>query len=159
MNHNRIRAAVMGGLDGVITLLLVVVGGFQIREAILVLLAGALSMSIAEFASVSAQRDTEVAANPLHSVQEIEKEFNPWDAGISSFLSFAAGGGLMILPLIPSGHHWDSFGWIMGGLLLFLGGVYSSPDQYPFQAFKNGLRLLLLGAVAAGLTYLAGVLL
>ncbi len=156
MHHNRIRAAVMGGLDGVITLLLVVVGGLGIREALLVLVAGALSMGIAEFASVSAQRDAALK-HPILPVESLRKEFNPWDAGISSFLSFAIGGGLMILPLVPHGHHWDSYAWVLGGILLFMGGSYDPDSKY--ANLKGGFRLLALGGMAALITYGLGQLL
>lgn len=67
---NKIRAAVLGANDGIVStagLVLGVAGATTSRDAILIaglagLVAGALSMATGEYVSVSSQRDTESAA-------------------------------------------------------------------------------------------------
>ncbi len=151
MNHNRIRAAIMGGLDGVITLILGIAFNQPVLALLGMLLAGALSMAIAEYASVSAQRD----------VAQDGEQFNPWEAAISSLFSFLLGGAVILLPLIPSGHHWDSFSFVLAGLLVFAGSAFGVGEQVPDESlvWKAGARTTLAAAVAVGISYGVGVLL
>jgi len=99
MNHtklNWLRAGVLGANDGIISisvLLVSIVGILKHEQLIIVgfsgVLAGALSMAIGEYISVSTQRDTEEAA-------DFEQRTNPSHAAFSSFLSFVLGA---VLPL------------------------------------------------------------
>ncbi|MEZ5115205.1 MAG: VIT family protein [Candidatus Nanopelagicales bacterium] len=151
---NRIRAAVLGANDGIVStagLVLGVAGATTSTPAILTaglagLVAGALSMAAGEYVSVSSQRDTEAAAVDREKVElatdpdgelaeladlyqqrglspelahEVAEELtrrdalaahsevelgidpgeyvNPWNAAVSSLLSFTAGA---LLPLL-----------------------------------------------------------
>lgn len=66
---NWLRAAVLGANDGIVSVSAVVVGvagasssvGFILTAGVAALVAGALSMAVGEYVSVSAQRDTERA--------------------------------------------------------------------------------------------------
>lgn len=94
MDHSKLnwlRAGVLGANDGIISVsvvLISVIGILQPPQLLLVgisaIIAGALSMSIGEYVSVSAQKDAEKAhQNKDHT--------NPWHAAISSFLAFLIG--------------------------------------------------------------------
>jgi VIT1/CCC1 family predicted Fe2+/Mn2+ transporter len=66
---NWLRAAVLGANDGIVSVSSVIVGvagasnssGFILTAGIAALVAGALSMAVGEYVSVSTQRDTEKA--------------------------------------------------------------------------------------------------
>src|ERR1700730_2439175 len=84
---NSLRAAVLGANDGVVSvssIILGVAGATSNRTAIFtpgvaVLAAGALSMAVGEYVSVSSQRDTErayIAEEKWHLEHHSEEEFN-----------------------------------------------------------------------------------
>lgn len=84
---NSLRAAVLGANDGIVSvssLILGVAGATSNRTAIFTaglagLAAGALSMAVGEYVSVSSQRDTErayIAAEKLHLEHNAEEEFD-----------------------------------------------------------------------------------
>lgn len=94
MNNSRLnwlRAGVLGANDGIISVSVVLVSviGLMTADKVLlvglsVILAGALSMAVGEYVSVSAQKDAERA----HNAAELT---NPFHAALSSFLAFVAG--------------------------------------------------------------------
>lgn len=94
---NWLRAGVLGANDGIISvavLLVSIVGVLSHDKMIVVgvsgIFAGAMSMAIGEYISVSAQRDAEIANHsPEHT--------NPIHAAISSFAAFVSGA---IIPLL-----------------------------------------------------------
>lgn len=79
---NWLRAAVLGANDGVVSVASIVVGvaaaantiGFIVTAGVAGLVAGALSMAVGEYVSVSAQRDTEKA---LLAKERYELEHEP----------------------------------------------------------------------------------
>jgi VIT1/CCC1 family predicted Fe2+/Mn2+ transporter len=79
---NWLRAAVLGANDGVVSVASIVVGvaaatnsaGFILTAGVAGLVAGALSMAVGEYVSVSAQRDTEKA---LLEKERFELEHEP----------------------------------------------------------------------------------
>ena len=94
---NWLRAGVLGANDGIISVAVVlvsIVGVLSHDKLILVgisaIFAGAISMAIGEYISVSAQRDAEIANNSAEHT-------NPIHAAISSFASFVSGA---IIPLL-----------------------------------------------------------
>ncbi len=99
MDHSKLnwlRAGVLGANDGIISvsvILISVIGILRVEQILLVgvsaIIAGALSMSIGEYVSVSAQKDAEKA-------WEQENITNPWHAAVSSFLAFLTGA---VIPL------------------------------------------------------------
>jgi predicted membrane protein (TIGR00267 family) len=113
---NWLRAAVLGANDGIVSVAALIVGvasAFSDERTLLVtgtagLLAGALSMSLGEYISVSTQRDLEKAhhgmsqehMNDPEGVNHEEGEFtNPWEAALASALSFSVGGLVPLLAL------------------------------------------------------------
>ncbi len=79
---NWLRAAVLGANDGIVSVSAVIVGvagasssrGFVLTAGVAALVAGALSMAVGEYVSVSSQRDTEKA---LIDTERMELELAP----------------------------------------------------------------------------------
>jgi VIT1/CCC1 family predicted Fe2+/Mn2+ transporter len=84
---------------------------------------------------------------------------SPWGAAIFSFLSFAAGALVPLLPfLILAGDRALLVSICVTALALF--GVGASISLFTGRsALRDGLRMLAIGALAGGLTYAIGRLL
>lgn len=105
----------------------------------------------------------EVHADPtlavkVHIAQELgvnpDEQPSPWVAGASSFLCFAIGA---LIPLIPYLLGFDSLvaGLAAGGVGLFIAGAVAS--RFTTRSWwLGGLRQLGFGAIAAVATYLVG---
>lgn len=107
----------------------------------------------------------EVHANPelavkVHIAQElgvdVDEQPSPWVAAISSFLCFAAGG---VVPLVPFllGYSSLALGLLVGAVGLFTVGALTSRFTTRTWWF-SGIRQLFFGAIAAGATYVVGAL-
>ena len=109
--------------------------------------------------SVAAQlsSDPETALR-LHVVAELglnpSEKPSPWVAAVSSFVTFAVGA---VIPLLPYLLGFSSLAaaLVCGGVGLFLAGALSSKFT-PRPWWWAALRQLLFGAAAAGVTYLIG---
>ena len=108
---------------------------------------------------------TAVHANPtealrVHAQEELgvvpDQQPSPWTAAISSFVCFAIGA---LIPLVPylagASVLWPSL--VGGGVGLFLAGALVARFTRR-RWWASGLRQLLLGGAAAGATYLIGLL-
>ena len=86
-----------------------------------------------------------------------EEQPSPWTAAISSFICFAVGALIPVLPyLFGATVLWPSL--VAGGVGLFLAGALVA--RFTRRSWwLSGTRQLLLGAAAAGATYLIGSLL
>ena len=101
---NWLRAAVLGANDGIVSVSGVLIGVASAgadQAAILLagvaaIVAGAVSMAGGEYASVSAQRDTELA----HGRTKENSSAHPWAAAWSSFVAFSAGAFLPFLAMV-----------------------------------------------------------
>jgi VIT1/CCC1 family predicted Fe2+/Mn2+ transporter len=95
----------------------------------------------------------------IHAQEELgvdpHDQPSPWTAAISSFICFSLGALVPLLPyllgatvLLPA--------LIAGGFGLFLAGALVS--RFTHRAWwTSGLRQLVLGSAAAGITYLIGM--
>ena len=94
----------------------------------------------------------------VHAQEELgvvpDEQPSPWTAALSSFVCFALGAVVPLLPyLLGRPHLWLALG--AGGVGLFAAGVLVARfTGRPW--WRSGLRQLLLGAAAAGITYLVG---
>jgi VIT1/CCC1 family predicted Fe2+/Mn2+ transporter len=195
-----LRAAVFGAMDGLVTntaLVAGVGGGGAGSHAVVLsgvagLAAGAISMALGEYTSVSTQNEQldlevakerrELASNPvgeqvelaqlwedrgleperalrMHTLNELgldpDDKPSPWTAAISSFLCFAIGALIPLLPfLLGAPRLWLAL--LCGGVGLVAAGALSARFT-PRPWWSAGLRQLLFGAVAAGATYLIGM--
>lgn len=118
-----------------------------------------LTRPTAEAVAREVHADPELAVK-VHVGQELgvdpDEQPSPWTAAISSFLCFALGG---IIPLVP---------FLLGSSSLVLGLVVGAVGLFALGALTSrfttrrwwlaGLRQLMFGAIAAGATYLVGML-
>ncbi len=104
--------------------------------------------------------------NPTQALDTLAREelgINPddlvseWGASISSFVSFAIGASIPLIPFIFGGTHYNLF--ISIGLtavaLFTIGASLTFFTQR--NALWSGLRTLLIGIAAGGITYLVGM--
>jgi VIT1/CCC1 family predicted Fe2+/Mn2+ transporter len=105
------------------------------------------------------QRNPEEALR-VHAQEELGVDPNetpsPWVAAISSFLCFSVGAAIPLLPyLVGLENLWLALA--SGGLGLFVAGAIVSRFTQR-RWWTNGLRQLVLGALAAAATYAIGTL-
>jgi VIT1/CCC1 family predicted Fe2+/Mn2+ transporter len=116
-----------------------------------------LSSDLADQVAAEVSKDPELALR-IHAQQElgvvIDELPKPWTAAISSFICFSIGALVPLLPyLFGSTALWPALA--VGGLGLFAAGVIVS--RFTGRSWwLNGGRQLVLGALAAGATYLVG---
>lgn len=104
-------------------------------------------------------------SNPHRALDTLAKEElglnvdelgSPWGAAFFSFISFAKGAFIPLLPFFiwkeNTGLHWTL---ILSGISLFVIGASLSLFTGR-RGFYSGLRMLAIGAVAGGITYLIG---
>ena len=118
-----------------------------------------LTQTTAEAVAREVHADPELALK-VHVTQELgvdpDEQPSPWTAAISSFLCFALGG---IVPLVPFllGSASLAVGLLVGAVGLFgVGAVTSRFTDKPW--WLAGARQLAFGAIAAGATYVVGML-
>ena len=129
----------------------------ELAELIEMLRARGVDEHLARKVAVQLSRDPETALR-LHVIAEIglspEDKPSPRVAAVSSFLTFGTGALLPLLPyLLGMPVLWAAL--LSGGLGLLLAGALSSRFT-PRPWWYAGLRQLLFGAAAAGVTYLIG---
>jgi VIT1/CCC1 family predicted Fe2+/Mn2+ transporter len=133
----------------------------QAEQAELAQMYQRMGLSEATAAAMAAEvhRNPDLAVK-VHITQELgvdpDEQPSPWTAAISSFLCFAVGA---LLPLIPFllGHDSLAAGLLVGAVGLFVAGALVA--RFTTRSWWwNGLRQLLFGAIAAAATYLVGML-
>lgn len=207
-----LRAAVFGGMDGLVTntALVAGVGAVVSSDTVLLagvagLVAGAVSMALGEYTSVSTQNEQldleiskerhELRVHPVEERAEMvamwrsrgldgglaeqvaaqlardpelelreharaelgldpDEKPSPWTAAWLSFVCFALGALIPLLPYLAGlAEVWAAVA--LGGVGLFFAGVLSARfTARPW--WSGGLRQLTMGLLAAGLTYLIG---
>jgi VIT1/CCC1 family predicted Fe2+/Mn2+ transporter len=109
-----------------------------------------------------------IVANPSTAIDTLAREElgldpselgSPWVAAITSFVAFVIGASVPVLPyLLTSG--WAA--WITSALLscVALFGVGALISIFTARgAFMSGMRMLVIGLLASGITYFVGWLL
>jgi vacuolar iron transporter family protein len=118
-----------------------------------------LSRATAEAVAAEIHANPELALK-VHVTQELgvdpDEQPSPWIAAVSSFLCFAVGGLVPLLPFLL-GSSSLAVGLLVGGIGLFLLGTVTSRFTGKPWWFA-GLRQLMFGVIAAGATYLVGSL-
>jgi vacuolar iron transporter family protein len=118
-----------------------------------------LSRATAEAMAREVHADPELAVK-VHVAQElgvdIDEQPSPWIAAVSSFLCFALGGVIPLLPFLL-GSSSLLLGLLVGAVGLFAVGALTS--RFTTRGWLvSGLRQLGFGALAAGATYMVGSL-
>lgn len=170
---NNLRAAVLGANDGLasnLCLMMGVAGGGASMTTILLtgiagLVAGASSMALGEWLSVTnarelaiSQLDREIGARvPNVQHPSLAATGGARSAAAFSFSLFALGALIPLLPFCALVPAWRITGCIVLSVAaLFLLGVATSLFNARSALF-SGLRQVLIGAAAAGVTYAIGL--
>jgi VIT1/CCC1 family predicted Fe2+/Mn2+ transporter len=129
----------------------------ELAELVQMLRARGVEEPLAQEVAVQLSRDPDTALR-LHVVAELglnpEDKPSPRVAAVSSLLTFAVGAAIPLLPyLFGFSLLWVAL--VCGGLGLLVAGAISSRFT-PRPWWYAGLRQLLFGAAAAGITYLIG---
>ncbi|MGY1609072.1 MULTISPECIES: VIT1/CCC1 transporter family protein [unclassified Geodermatophilus] len=131
--------------------------GGELAELVEMMRARGVDADLARQVAVQLHRDPDTALR-LHVVAELglnpADKPSPWTAAVSSFLTFATGAVVPLLPFLFG----FSLLWVAllcGGIGLFAAGALSSRFT-PRAWWYAGLRQLLFGALAAGITYAVG---
>lgn len=160
-----LRAGVFGVNDGLVSnlaLVMGVVGGTGPDEQLVVLTglaglaAGSLSMAAGEWISVRNQ--LELLEGRAGTEEDLTALGTAWRAALSSFLLFAAGAALPVLPFVlGSGPPALVAALVLPGVALFtVGAALSVLTGRP--ALASGLRQLAIGAAATAVTFALGTL-
>lgn len=107
---NWLRASVMGANDGIVSTAAMVVGvagaavsdGALLAAGVSATIAGALSMGVGEYVSVSSQRDAVIAHGQAALGIDAHELTNPWHAAWASMVAFAAGALIPLLAILLS---------------------------------------------------------
>jgi VIT1/CCC1 family predicted Fe2+/Mn2+ transporter len=129
----------------------------ELAELVQLLRARGVDEELAQQVAVQLHHDPDTALR-LHVVAELglnpADKPSPWTAGVSSFVTFATGAVIPLLPyLFGLSLLWAAL--LCGGLGLATAGALSSRFT-PRPWWYAAARQLLFGAVAAGVTYAVG---
>jgi VIT1/CCC1 family predicted Fe2+/Mn2+ transporter len=118
-----------------------------------------LPADLAHEVAKEVHRNTDEALR-IHAQEELGvdpyEQPSPWTAAISSFICFSIGALIPLMPYILGAQTlWPAL--IAGGVGLFIAGAAVSRFTQR-RWWTSGLRQLLLGAAAAGATYVIGML-
>lgn len=164
---NKLRAAVLGANDGIVSTASVVMGvagAGADNKAIFTagmaaLVAGALSMAVGEYVSVGSQRDAEEShVKKVHGDDTEGHEFiNPLHAAVASLLAFTVGGLVPFLAVVVAPAEakiWTTVGAVVVALLLT---GYFSAIAGNAPKFRAVARVIFGGLLAMAITYFIGM--
>ncbi len=111
------------------------------------------------------QLATALMKNPVHALDTLARDelginpndlVSPWGAAIYSFVSFIGGSFIPLMPYLlqQESHHLISLVSLTAGTLFLVGMTISLFTGR--NAFKGGLRMLLIGLAAGAVTFLIG---
>lgn len=158
---NRLRAAVLGANDGIVSTSSVVMGvaGAGVSNHIVftagmaALVAGALSMALGEYVSVASQRDAEKAhIDKEHAGDDSHHEYtSPIQAGIASLLAFSAGGAVPVFAILAAPSDLKLVATVIAVIVALLVTGYvsarfgkSSPTRAMFRVVVGGTLAMLI---------------
>jgi len=163
---NSLRAAVLGANDGLVSTSSIVVGvagAGSDHKAIFTagmaaLVAGALSMAVGEYVSVSSQSDAEkVHIEKVHGGDTSAHEItNPFQAGFASLVSFTLGGLVPFLAIILSPEHIAIPVTFLAVCIALLITGYTSATIGKASRKRAMLRVVVGGLLAMAITFGVG---
>lgn len=161
---NRLRAAVLGANDGIVStssVVMGVAGAGANNKAIFTagfaaLVAGALSMAVGEYVSVASQKDAE----KVHAHDDADEEdfTSPLQAAIVSLLAFTAGGLVPFLAVILAPQDVKIWATVFAVLVALLLTGFFSATAGGASRTRAMIRVVIGGMVAMGATYYIGTL-
>ena len=165
---NRLRAAVLGANDGIVSTSSVVMGvagagasnNTIFTAGFAALIAGALSMALGEYVSVASQKDAEKAHfRDHHGGNEGDHEYtSPVQAAVASLVAFTVGGAVPFFAIVLAPHEYKIIVTVVAVLIaLFLTGYFSA-NAGKSSRRKAVVRIVVGGSIAMLATYYIGAL-
>ena len=162
---NRLRAAVLGANDGIVStssVVMGVAGAGANNKAIFTagmaaLVAGALSMAVGEYVSVASQKDAEKAHADTHDTDEPEFT-SPIQAALTSLLAFTIGGLVPFVAVIIAPEHIRIIVTVLAVLVALRLTGYFSARIGKANPYRATARVVTGGLVAMAITYYIGTL-
>lgn len=162
---NKLRAAVLGANDGIVStssVVMGVAGATTDTRAIFTagmaaLVAGALSMAVGEYVSVSSQADAEKASvdHELHDDMEFT---NPYQAAVASLIAFTAGGLVPFLAVILAPDSLKVPITVLAVVVALLITGYGSATVGGASRLRAIIRIQIGGLLAMAITYFIGTI-
>jgi VIT1/CCC1 family predicted Fe2+/Mn2+ transporter len=163
---NRIRAAVLGANDGIVSTAAITVGVAGatssthtiVLAGLAAIVGGAISMGLGEYVSVASQRDSEEELVTRHQLTA-DSLVSPWHAAIASAASFTAGAVLPLAAavLAPSDARIPVTFAVVIAALALTGATAARIGGSPIG--RATLRVVIGGVLALAATYAVGTLL
>lgn len=162
---NKLRAAVLGANDGIVSTASVVMGVAGattdtksiFTAGMAALVAGALSMAVGEYVSVSSQRDAEMQS--AQHDDEHDGEFtNPWAAAIASLLAFTVGGVVPFIAVVISPDESRIATTVIAVVVALVSTGYLSASVAGASRARAIFRVVTGGLIAMAITYFIGSL-
>ena len=162
---NKLRAAVLGANDGIVStssVVMGVAGATSNTHAIFTaglaaLVAGALSMAVGEYVSVSSQRDAEKVN--AHHLDEDEVDFtSPSQAAVASLLAFTIGGLVPFLAVVLSSVNQRIAITVVAVVIALLITGYLSATIVGASRVRAMSRVMIGGLLAMAITYFVGAM-
>src|SRR3989344_952746 len=142
-----VKDLILGGQDGLVDVLGVILGVATATGSVKLVVIAALSSAIAESFSMGAVAYTSQKAFEEYSRRRKNslRYIKPFFEGIVVFMSTLIGS---LIPIIP---------FLVSLVVLFVAGVLSGRIVKSEHWIRSGLRIMLIGAGAAFVGYLAGL--
>lgn len=162
---NKLRAAVLGANDGIVSTASVVMGvagattntNAITTAGLAALVAGALSMAVGEYVSVSSQRDAEKVNAELEEHDEAEFT-SPWAAAIASLVAFTIGGLVPFVAVVLAPADVRIAVTVVAVIVALLVTGYYSASVGGASRVRAVTRVLIGGLLAMAITYFVGTL-
>ncbi len=163
---NRLRAAVLGANDGIVStssIMMGVIGAGAEQKAIFTagmaaIVAGALSMAVGEYVSVSSQSDAEKVHIEKANGGDMKAHeiTSPWQAAVASLVSFTIGGLVPFVSVLLTPRNAAvpvAFGAVFCALILT---GYTSATVGGASRKRAVIRVVIGGLLAMAITYFVG---
>lgn len=164
---NKLRAAVLGANDGIVSTASVVMGvagAGADNKAIFTagmaaLVAGALSMAVGEYVSVGSQRDAEKShVRSVHGDDAEGHEFtSPMQAAIASLVAFTVGGLVPFLAVVAAPTETKIWVTVSAVFIALLLTGYFSAMAGNAPKLRAVARVIIGGLLAMAITYFIGM--
>lgn len=166
---NKLRAAVLGANDGIVStssVVMGVAGASSDSRAIFTagmaaLVAGALSMAVGEYVSVGSQRDAEkvnLAKGQAPSAKGDDDFSSPSHAAIASFLAFSVGGLVPFIAIVASPDELRILITVMAVVAALLITGFLSAKVGGASRLRAMARVVTGGLLAMAITYFIGAM-
>lgn len=163
---NKLRAAVLGANDGIVSTASVVMGvagattetNAIFTAGMAALVAGALSMAVGEYVSVSSQRDAEKIDHQNGHLDDDTEFTNPTQAAIASLLAFTAGGLVPFIAVVSSPDSIRIPVTVAAVVTALLITGFGSATVGGASRLRAILRVITGGLIAMAVTYFIGTI-